>query len=207
MTDVSAQRELTRIALSVLASDGFVLAGSSAIREHGLIDRPTEDIDLFTSREYNADFEQAVSRVTAALEVHGIAVETQRIFSEYARLKVTLQNRQEISIDLGIDWRGGEPVVLDIGPVLALSDSIGNKAAALYSRGEPRDFLDVDSIRQSGVTSDEELEDAAAAADLGFDREMFILRLETVTRITVRDVAPYGTTEEDLTQIRVRFLA
>lgn len=29
---------------------GFALAGSAAIREYGLIDRPTEDIDLFTNK-------------------------------------------------------------------------------------------------------------------------------------------------------------
>ena len=43
-----AQREVTRIALSGIAGFGFALAGSGAIREHGVIDRPTEDVDLFT---------------------------------------------------------------------------------------------------------------------------------------------------------------
>lgn len=44
-----AQREVTRIALSGIAGFGFALAGSGAIREHGVIDRPTEDVDLFTT--------------------------------------------------------------------------------------------------------------------------------------------------------------
>ena len=39
------QREITRLALRSLDGTSFVLAGSGAIREHGLVDRPTEDVD------------------------------------------------------------------------------------------------------------------------------------------------------------------
>ncbi|MFT0846610.1 nucleotidyl transferase AbiEii/AbiGii toxin family protein [Actinomycetaceae bacterium L2_0104] len=193
--------------MEVLAADGFALAGSGAIREHGIINRPTENIDLFTSREYAANFTQAVAAVTTAFESHDMIVEAQRVVSEYARLNVTLPDQREISVDLGVDWRADPPVSLDIGPVLSLPDSIGNKVAALYSRGEPRDFLDVDSIRQSGKASVGDLEAAAAQADLGFDRSMFAARLETVVRISQRDVEPYGIASSDLLQIRERFLS
>lgn len=47
--EVAAQREVARIALA--AVDGFALAGSGAIREHGVIERPTEDVDLFTESQ------------------------------------------------------------------------------------------------------------------------------------------------------------
>jgi hypothetical protein len=39
--EVAVQRAVARIALAGVA--GFALAGSGAIREHGVIDRPTED--------------------------------------------------------------------------------------------------------------------------------------------------------------------
>lgn len=42
------QRQLIACALEVLADAGFALAGSGAIREHGMTQRPTNDIDLFT---------------------------------------------------------------------------------------------------------------------------------------------------------------
>lgn len=35
------QRRVTKLALDSLARDDFALAGSGAIREYGLIDRPT----------------------------------------------------------------------------------------------------------------------------------------------------------------------
>ena len=44
------QRELAKIILGSLAEDGFALAGSGAIREHGLINRPTQDLDLFVKK-------------------------------------------------------------------------------------------------------------------------------------------------------------
>jgi hypothetical protein len=43
------QRVADSLILAVIGVDGFALAGSRDIREHGLIDRPTLDIDLFTS--------------------------------------------------------------------------------------------------------------------------------------------------------------
>lgn len=42
---MAAQRTVARVALDSV--DGFALAGSGAIREHGVIDPPTEDVDLF----------------------------------------------------------------------------------------------------------------------------------------------------------------
>jgi hypothetical protein len=48
-TDGELQCEITRLALRTLDGTPFALAGSGAIREHGIIDRPTQDIDLFTS--------------------------------------------------------------------------------------------------------------------------------------------------------------
>ena len=64
-----AQREVTRIALSGIAGFGFALAGSGAIREHGVIDRPTEDVDLFTTTRDPVEF--AVTRSGRSAERHG----------------------------------------------------------------------------------------------------------------------------------------
>ncbi len=42
------QRVITQLLLAVLQDAGFALAGSGAIREHGLTSRRTADVDLFT---------------------------------------------------------------------------------------------------------------------------------------------------------------
>src|SRR5215831_1980662 len=44
-------REVASIVLGAAAEHGFALGGANALMAHGVIDRPTEDVDLFTDRE------------------------------------------------------------------------------------------------------------------------------------------------------------
>jgi hypothetical protein len=48
--EVGFQREIARLAPAGIGPSGFALAGSGAIREHGVTDRPTEDVDLCSPR-------------------------------------------------------------------------------------------------------------------------------------------------------------
>lgn len=61
------QRAAAALMLAGIRGDDFALAGSSAIREHGLIDRPTLDIDLFTIQTATDRFSAAVERSVATL--------------------------------------------------------------------------------------------------------------------------------------------
>lgn len=196
------QREVARIALAGV--DGFALAGSGAIREHGMIDRPTEDVDLFTTSQDVTEFRAAVDQVTEQLRGSGFTVDQTRRAPHFARLHVATSDGRRLDVDLGVDWRHDDPVRLDIGPVLSLADAVGNKVSALYSRGEPRDYLDVDAIRSSGRFTDEQLVTAAAERDLGFEVGMFAQQLAGVRRLNPRDVRGYGVTAEELEEIKSR---
>lgn len=202
--ELALQREVTRIALAGVESAGFALSGSGAIREHGVIDRPTEDVDLFTTNQDTAGFERAVDRVIADLRTSGYEVEQTRRAALFARLRVRDADDVQLDVDLGVDWRELDPVRLDLGPVLSLVDAAGSKVAALYSRGEARDYLDVDAIRASGRFTDEQLVTAAAERDPGFDRGMFIAQLAAASRIRPAQVARYGVDEAALIAIRDR---
>lgn len=200
--ELAVQREVTRIALAGV--DGFALAGSGAIREHGIIERPTEDVDLFTTSQDVAAFGAAVDQVAEHLRGSGFQVEQTRQAPQYARLHVASQDGLQLDVDLGVDWRQDDPVRLDVGPVLSLADAVGSKVGALYSRGEPRDYLDVDAIRASGRFSDGQLIAAAADRDAGFEVGMFAQQLAGVLRITVPDVRRYGVTTDQLESIKTR---
>ena len=55
--DQEEQRRITRLALEAAGDDAdFALAGSGAIREHGLIDRPTQAVDLVPGQQAQAHF-------------------------------------------------------------------------------------------------------------------------------------------------------
>jgi hypothetical protein len=58
-------RLLAEIGLRAGGPFGFALAGGHAIAAHGIIDRPSEDVDLFADWQRRADFPTAVNAVIA----------------------------------------------------------------------------------------------------------------------------------------------
>lgn len=215
------QQRVAAVALRSAAASGFALAGAGAIRAHGVTDRPTQDVDLFTTQTDPAAFSAAVDEVVAGLGNEGFQVAALRRLDGFARLQVlapptpatTEEHRPGgpedpsglvVEVDLGIDWRAHPPVTLDVGPVLALEDAVANKVLALYSRGEVRDYLDVDAIRQTGRFSDDELLTAAAERDPGFEPVMFARQLRGVERAEPAAVEPYGLDADDLAAARLR---
>lgn len=202
-SDEAMQRAVTRIALSSASGAAFALAGSGAIREHGFTRRPTADIDLFTVMSAHNRFDDSVDAAIDRLREACYEVEVPRRSGSFARLSVTSAGH-EVEVDFGIDWRSREPVPLEIGPVLAVEDAVGNKLAALYSRGESRDYLDADAIRSSGRFTDDELLELASTSDPGFDADMFALRLNDAERIQPREVAVYGVSPHSLAEMTAR---
>lgn len=181
------------------------MAGSGAIREHGIIDRPTQDIDLFTSTTSAETFAASTTRLAAAMRERGFEVIERRNAPQFASFSVTSLTNQTVEVDLGVDWRAEEPVTLSIGPVLSLEDAVGSKVVAVYSRAEARDYLDLDAIRESGRFTDGQLLDLAFDRDPGFDVEMFAGQLEQINRITgTSRVEEYGVGEQELAQLKSR---
>src|SRR5580693_10120957 len=69
------QREVAAIALRAAARHGFALAGGNALIAHGLIDRPTEDVDLFSDQETGVA--AAADAVETALRAAGFVADRQ----------------------------------------------------------------------------------------------------------------------------------
>lgn len=203
--DEQLQRELTRVALTALEGRAFALAGSGAIREHGMVDRLTHDVDLFTNDLDPAAFDSAVDELVVVLRAAGYDVEEVRRARQFAQLRVTTPEGRAVDMDLAVDWRDREPVTLEVGPVLSIEDAVGSKVGALYSRTEARDYIDVDAIRATGRFSDAELITAAAGRDAGFDALMFASQLEQVTRITPDRFAEYGVAPREVDALKERF--
>jgi len=138
---------------------------------------------------------------------HGYTLELHRAGDRFARLLVTTSDGYSFEVDLGVNWRAHAPVWMDIGPVLAIGDAVANKICALFGRAEPRDYLDLDAIRQTGIFSDLELLTMAAEHDPGFDSNMFAAQLDAVVRLTAEDVAEYGVSGDELNNVKRRSMA
>ncbi|MFE9575932.1 nucleotidyl transferase AbiEii/AbiGii toxin family protein [Nocardia sp. NPDC006044] len=198
---------MAEIALAVAGDQGFALAGGYAIRAHGMGNRPSGDVDLFTDWHRRADFPEAVKNVVSALENHGYVVATTMSGDTFARLLVSSPGEPGAAdkLELSADWRAHPPVLLDIGPVLHPDDAVANKMCALYGRALPRDFLDIDATITSGHYSRDRLLVLAKESDSGFDPHMFADALGALSQITDDAFAEYGTSSDLVAAMRRRF--
>jgi hypothetical protein len=197
---------LARVALDVAASYGFALAGGYAVQAHGFLDRPSADIDLFAEASADFDFSQAVDAVIAAYERDGLDADAEVRSSSFARLSVS-RGEERAKVELGVDWRKNEPILLAVGPVLHADDAVANKVCALFGRAEVRDYVDVAAILTSGRYSEETLVRLAAEHDPGFDPAWFAEALNAVDRLPDSLFAPYGLAPEGVSALKAQMRA
>jgi hypothetical protein len=202
-------RELAEIALRAAGGDyGLALAGGYAVQEHGMGDRPSGDVDLFTDWQRRADFPAAAELVIQALTDNGYLVHVDARADTFARLLVSRPDEPDTEpqkMELAADWRAHPPVTLSVGPVLHPDDAVGNKMAALYGRALARDFLDIDAVLTSGRYTSDQLLRLIEAADPGFDRATFADVLGAADQISDAAFAPYGIDTESIRGLRQRF--
>lgn len=206
---LSFHRRLAEIGLAAISEFGFVLAGGYAISANGMGDRPSEDVDLFTNRADPDQFAVAVERLRDAYVAAGLRVEAGRVRPTFAEFDVTDPSTGEVSsVQLGLDFRGFPPATLDIGPVLDARDAVGSKMSALWSRGEARDYIDIDTVVTSGKFGRDQvlaIADQFEAAPL--DRHTLALRFREADRHNQRAFARYGVDDARRDQIVTHFAA
>lgn len=198
---------LTIKALRALEGKGFALAGSGAIREHGVVDRLTRDVDLFTNGANPEEFAAAVNLVVAGFSRDGFETQVVRRSDAFAQLLISTPDGQSVEMDLAVDWRERDVVPMSVGDVLSLEDAVGSKLSALYSRCEVRDYIDVDAIRTDGRLTDEQLLREASERDPGFDPIMFASQLVRVNSLAYRRFEEYGLSEQQFEALKQRLVA
>jgi Nucleotidyl transferase AbiEii toxin, Type IV TA system len=182
------------------------LAGGHAIGAHGILQRPSEDVDLFADWQRRADFPTAVDEVIAAYRAEGLDVQVDLRLDTFARLQVTdpYEPDRQHRVELVANWRAQPPVQMDIGPVLHPDDVMAGKMDALYNRAAARDFLDIDAAITSGRYTLERLCELAQNADAGFDRQLFAAMLGRIDRFDDEDFTEYNVSPANVTAMRQR---
>jgi hypothetical protein len=144
-------RRVATIALRAANRYGFALGGGNALIAHGLINRPTQDVDLFTNKEDGVlaaarSVERALLRAGFGAEREDATAELGSVIEGVedglAEWTVTAPDGRRTMLQLAYFDRAAQPVTMDVGPVLNLEDVVGGKVCALASRAEPRDYLD-----------------------------------------------------------------
>jgi hypothetical protein len=195
-------RELARIGLAATQGYGFALAGGYALAAHGLVDRATEDVDLFTNHLDPDEFTRAVEAISVASTQAGHPVTVVRRAELYARVHVGQDD--PVQVELAYDWRSENPARFDIGPVLDRDDVVAGKVLALWERQEARDYIDVHAALASGEYTEGDLLRLAQRADAGFDQHTFGQALLGVDQAQDSDSVIYGVGVHDLVVLRNR---
>jgi hypothetical protein len=208
-------REIAVVALRAAARYGFALGGGNALIAHGVIDRPTEDVDLFTDREHGVP--AAADAVEAALREAGYTAERQDKTAGLAEMFegmgeglaewiITTPDGREMMLQMAYFDRGHQPVLMEFGPVLDLDDVLAGKVAALASRAVERDYIDIAAALARGY-SVAQLTGLGVALDPGLTAEDFADAGQRLDRLSDDRFARYGLTPEDVTRLRERFAA
>lgn len=112
------QQAVTQLFFQLTESRGFVVAGGAALIASGLVNRPTNDIDLFAASNSTVSIQRAAGRFEEAAREHGWT--TRRVVdqAEFVRRLVD-DGTETLAIDLGRDSPPVQPPRTTIlGPTL-----------------------------------------------------------------------------------------
>jgi len=192
-----------RLLQDVLAAGNalpFVIAGGYAVQAHGLVTRPSRDVDVATDESVPMDV--AISTLVAGLEGRGWLVRTLGVDTYSARFMVTdSQLGLDCEVDILRETFSWPPVLTPYGPALCMDDAIGSKVRALANRGVARDLIDVQAA--SNWRSRAELESLGRRlARDEFSLEGLAMRLEGAQWYDDEEFTAYGLTEAEVTDLR-----
>lgn len=205
-------RRVATVALRVATRYGFALGGGNALIAHGLITRPTQDVDLFTNVETGV--ESAADSVETALQEAGFDAEREDKADSLADIfegmgeglaewTVTAPDGQRMMLQMAYFDRTAQPVTMDVGPVLSLEDVVGGKVCALAGRAEPRDYIDTAAALR--LYSVDDAIGLARRLDPGLEDRDFADAARRLDRWGDAIFAPFGLSAADVAALREAF--
>jgi hypothetical protein len=206
------QVRVAQVALAVADRYGFALGGGHALLAHGLVRRPTEDVDLFTDVE--GGVRTAIVLVAAALRVAGLSVAAPPDNSELTEAFYGMDDAFEeldvwtdddsVRISLGRLPRQRNPIVMSVGPVLHLDDLLGSKLCAMATRGEIRDYVDISAALGRGYDQ-RKLLVMARTHDPGLGDDEVSAALRRLDALPDDSFTYYGLDGAAVAEMRARF--
>ena len=206
--------QVAAIALRAAAPHGFALGGGNALIAHGIIDRFTQDVDVFSDEE--GGVEAASDAVEAALREAGFGTERRDkagglgdvfygLGEGMAEWIVTAPGGEQMMLQMAYFDRARRPVIMGFGPVLDLEDVVGGKVCALASRVEPRDYVDTAAVLERYTA--EQVIGFARRLDPGLTDRDFAEAAERLDQWGDGVFASFGLDATGIAELRTRFAA
>jgi hypothetical protein len=120
-----------------------------------------------------------------------------------AEWTVTTASGEQTVLQMAYFDRSRAPVVMEVGPVLALEDVAGGKVCALASRVEVRDYAD--TARMLERYSPAQLIGFARRLDPGLTAQDFADAGRQLDRIADEEFSRYGLGHHDVAALRAKF--
>lgn len=136
--------QIARVVFGLPEAEQVALAGGGAMLAHDLVERPTQDVDLFTPEL--AEVARLADALTAALQAEGVEVRVDRRGPGFTRLAVKAADGQSVVVEIAHDARIREAVQLSFGRVLHPDEVAADKTLALFGRAAARDLVDVAAL-------------------------------------------------------------
>jgi predicted nucleotidyltransferase component of viral defense system len=191
---------LVEAALPVCAQYGLALAGGYAIKAHGLVTRPSDDVDFATG--HSAPVEEITEALADAYRHFGFDVHVLRASGRKGYLDVGLPSGAAYRVDVLKEPLNHSPTMMSFVPVLALADAVALKVGALHDRGLIRDVIDVHGAAQVFSEPDLVAMGRAALDDGEFQLENLRDQLDRALMYPDEEFAEYGCDPVQSAQIR-----
>lgn len=194
-----SHRRVLEALLPICDKYQLVLAGGYAMRAHGLVDRPSQDLDFATA--HSMPLPEIATAVATTYRTLGFEVTMIEATPRMARLTIADPvAQQECEMDLLKEALQQRPVLLDLIPVVALDDAVGLKVRALYSRSVPRDLIDVAAAGQHYSFRD--LERLGALHEEEFSIGELAVRLQATDLLADEMFEAYGLDATRIAEVR-----
>jgi hypothetical protein len=180
-------KALVDAALPVCARYGLAVAGGYAVKAHGLVQRPSEDIDFATGTA--APMEEIVAALAAAYRTVGFEVRVLDVEGRKGHLLVTLPPGGTYRVDV-LKEPLNHPVVW-----------VALKMGALHDRVMPRDVLDAHGAA-AYFTRAELVAACRAALDEDFSLETLRDQLAFAATYPDEAFARYGAGQELIAEVK-----
>ncbi len=190
---------LVEAALPVCERYGLAITGGYAMKAHGLVDRPSDDID-FATRDL-APVEEITEALATAYRLVGCQARVIKTGGRFGHLDVALPSGAACRVDILKEPLNHEFAMMSFGPVVALADVVALKVGALHDRGVVRDYIDIHAA--SKLFSEADLVTMARSVlDDEFRLECLRDQLDRVQMYPDEEFAVYGLDASQASEIK-----
>jgi len=203
------QERVLGVLVDVAERNGFAMGGSVALQALGIVVRPTEDFDMYSTSMDPDVYAKVEQDLTNALGAIGLKTSITKTMDWFRCVLVEdTESGELVRVDLGLMSRT-RPISRhpQVGGVLDIEDLRASKVDALVTRRAPRDYIDTYNIVKTGAWTIDEIDEYVARFRPEVSRDEWKQTLDSMATIPPGDFAEYNIDAIELAEMTEFFIA